>query len=317
MYHQVSLSKILWMFFVGFTTILASTTMVVGKDKGEEVAQYQHVEWPADSAKAEITAANGIAIDSKGRIYAAAGIENPILVFSPDGALLDAWGKDLIKGKHIVRIYNDKVYVCDTTQHQIYEFTTDGKLLREFGTKGVAGTGPNEFNMPTDIVIAPNGDFYITDGYGNRRIVCLDSEGKFKFAWGEAGTGPSQFNNPHDIVIDKDNKLYVADRENNRIQIFDLEGNFIKQWQGVGQPYGLELIPGTKERLLVTDGNVNGPHRVLILDLEGNVLSSFGTKGAGPGQFDVPHSIAMDKEGNLYIAEVNNKRISKFVKQAK
>lgn len=200
-------------------------------------------------------------------------------------------------------------------QHQVFEFTTDGKLLRSFGTKDKAGTGPNELNKPTDVAVAANGDIYISDGYGNCRVVCLDPQGKFKFAWGKEGTEPGEFRKPHDIVIDKDQNVYVADRDNERVQVFDAKGNFIKQWKIGGQPYGLEILPGEKQKLLVTDANPNGEHRVLIYDLDGKLLSSFGTKGAKPGQLDTPHSVAVDKDGNLYVAEVNNKRISKFVKQ--
>lgn len=307
------------MFFVIFAAMTVSTVLVsdvvAAKDKGEEVAQYEYVKWPTIPADLEMTGANGIDTDSKGRIYAAAGVKKPVLVFSPEGELLDAWGEGIIESKHGLRIYNDKVYVCDTALHQVFEFSTDGKLLRAFGTKGKAGTGPNEFDKPTCIVVAPNGDFYVTDGYGNSRVVCLDADGKFKFAWGKKGTEPGEFHYPHDIVIDKDQKIYVADRGNNRIQIFDLKGNFLKQWTNVGKPFGIELIPGEPQKMLVTDGNLDGPHRMLIMDLDGNILTTFGTLGKGPGEFDVPHSVAIDKDGNLYVSEVNNKRLSKFVKK--
>ena len=319
MYRSILSSDVFRMFFMIFAAMAISTVLVsdgvAAKDKGEEVAEYEYVQWPTLPADLEMVGANGIAIDSKGRIYAAAGDKNPVLVFSPEGKLLDAWGDGIIKGKHAIRIYGDKVYVCDTELNQVYEFSTDGKLLRAFGTKGKAGTGPNEFDKPTCIAVAPNGDLYITDGYGNSRVVCLDSNGKFKFAWGKKGTEPGEFHYPHDIVIDKDQNIYIADRGNDRIQIFDLKGNFIKQWKNVGKPYGIELVPGDPQKLLVTDGNPDGPNRVLIMDLDGNILSAFGKTGNGPGEFDVPHSIAIDKDGNLYVAEVNNKRLSKFVKK--
>ena len=323
MYRHHFPTRTTWIISLVFMMIPVATTMAADRTAANQdgkkttPCQYEYVKWPTIPAGLEITGANGIDTDSKGRIYAAAGVENPILVFSPEGKLLDAWGKGIIKNKHAVRIYNDKVYVCDTDLHQVYEFTTDGKLLRSFGTRGKAGTGPNEFNKPTCLAIAANGDFYITDGYGNSRVVCLDPTGKFKFEWGKKGSGPGEFNPPHDIVIDKDQKIYIADRENNRVQIFDLKGKFLKQWKNVGTPYGLELIPGEPQKMLVTDGNPDGPHRVLIVDLDGKILTAFGTKGSKPGQLDVPHSIAIDKDGNLYISEVANKRISKFVKKTK
>ena len=274
--------------------------------------QYEIVpDWPKIPEDLVMAGANGIAVDSKGNVYAAAGEDDAVLIFSPEGKFLGSWGSGVIEGKHELAIYDDKVYVCDTTAHQVYEFTLDGKLLRAFGTRGKAGLGEKELNQPTDIAFAANGDIYITDGYGNSRVVCYSPDGKFKFAWGEPGDKPGQFKYPHNIVIDKKQNIYIADRGNNRIQVFDLKGNFIKQWRGVGKPFGLFLTPD--EKLFVTDGNLEGPHRVLILDLDGRILAAFGSKGTEPGQFDVPHSLVVDQNGNLYVAEVNNKRLDKFV----
>ncbi|MEA1951988.1 MAG: hypothetical protein U9N87_11425, partial [Planctomycetota bacterium] len=127
---------------------------------------------------------NGLDVDSQGRVYAAGGEENPILVFAPDGKLLRAWGKGTIAQKHGVRIFKDKVYVADTKLHQVYEFTLDGKLLRSFGTLGKAGLGKKKFDKPTDIAFGPDGDMFITDGYGNSRVVRLAPDGSFRMAWG-------------------------------------------------------------------------------------------------------------------------------------
>ena len=245
------------------------------------------------------------------RIFVVGGKKNPVLVFSPEGELLDSWGRGIIAGKHGLKIYGDKVYVCDADMHQAYEFTFDGLLLRSFGCRGKAGLGEGEFNKPTCVAVAPNGDIYVTDGYGNRRVVCLSPEGKFKFAWGTEGTEPGQFKDPHDIVIDKNGRILIADRENFRIQLFDMKGTFLDQWTNVGRPFGLFL---TKDDILyVSDGTLEAPNRILMLDLDGKLLGSFGTLGSDLGQFDVPHSIALDSKGNLYVAEVNNCRVTKFV----
>ena len=258
----------------------------------------------------EFIGVNGIDVDKRGNVYAAGGDENAILVFSPDGKFQRAWGKGVIESKHQLRIIGGKAYVADTKQHQVYEFDLSGKLLRSFGTRGRAGLGPNEFNMPTDIAIGPDGDIFITDGYGNSRVVRLKPDGSFRLAWGEKGGRPGQFVNPHNIVIDTAGLVYVADRGNDRIQIFTPEGKFLRQWTNVGKPYGLLLVDD--DTMFVSDGNPNGPHQILIMDLAGKRLASFGSKGAGPGQFNVPHSIAIDADKNLYVAEVDNKRIQKF-----
>ena len=271
--------------------------------------------WAKLPADVPMIGVNGLDVDSKGRVYAAGGDENPILVFAPDGKLLQAWGKGTIKGKHGVRIFKDRVYVADLAQHQMYEFTLDGKLLRSFGTRGKPGLGKNEFNEPTDIAFGPDGDMFITDGYGNSRVVRLKPDGSFRLAWGSKGDGPGQFDKSHNIVIDDTGKVYVADRGNNRIQIFTTEGRFLKQWRHVGKPFGLFLAADKK--LYVSDGNPDGPHRILVLNLDGKILGQFGSTGAEPGQFNVPHSLAIDGQGNLYVAEVENKRVQKFLPPSK
>jgi len=270
-------------------------------------------DWTSVPKGMEMAGVNGIAVDGKGRVHAAGGTENAVLVFSPDGAFLGSWGKGTIVSKHELRIVKDRVYVADTKMHQMYEFTLEGRLLRAFGTRGVAGLGKNEFNQPTDIAFAPNGDIYITDGYGNSRVVCLAADGTYKHAWGSKGDGPGEFVYPHNIVIDAKSRVYVADRGNNRIQIFSPEGKFLAVWENVGKPYGLFLTPD--EHLFVTDGHPDGPHRILVLNLQGEVLASFGSTGQQPGHFNVPHSLCVDSEKNLYVAEVENKRIQKFVRR--
>ncbi|MBN1908592.1 MAG: hypothetical protein JW818_02540 [Pirellulales bacterium] len=268
------------------------------------------VGWAKTPEGMALVGVNGIDVDRRGRVYAAGGEKNAICVFAPDGTFLKAWGEGVIQEKHQTRIFGDKVYVADTGLHQIYEFNLDGKLLRAFGTRGKAGVGKNEFNKPTDVAIGPGGDFFITDGYGNRRVVRLAPDGSFRLAWGSEGSKPGQFVDPHNIVIDKAGRVYVADRGNDRIQVFTTDGRFLRQWTNVGKPYGLFLTPD--EVLFVSDGNPKGPHRILALDLAGNLLAQFGSTGQAPGQFDVPHSIALDADKNLYVAEVNNKRIQKF-----
>ncbi|HBG28229.1 MAG: hypothetical protein A2Y10_12900 [Planctomycetes bacterium GWF2_41_51] len=256
----------------------------------------------------------GIALDSKSNIYAAGGKDEPILVFDKNGKFINSWGKDFIKGKHGLRIYNDKAWITDIESHQVFECTLDGKVIRTFGKAFKPGLGNYEFNKPTDVAIAANGDIYITDGYGNSRIMCFDAKGNFKFSWGTNGNGSAQFLHPHNIVIDKQNRIYVADRGNFRIQVFDLNGKYITQWTNAGQPYGLFYCGDRKkEKLFVTDGNANGDHRVLVKDTNGKIISQFGHKGPEQGMFETPHSVTVDKQQNIYIAEAAGKRIQKFI----
>jgi DNA-binding beta-propeller fold protein YncE len=268
-------------------------------------------DWPRLPKDVAFVGVNGIATDGQGRVYAAGGDPNAILVFAPDGKFLAAWGKDTIKAKHGLRIFGERLFVADTEMHQMYEFTLDGRLLRSLGTRGKPGLGQDQFNQPTDVAIAPDGDMFITDGYGNSRVVRLAPDGSFRLAWGSPGEKPGEFHSPHNVVLDKAGLVYIADRENDRIQVFTPEGKFLKQWRNVGKPFGLFLTPD--QTLWVSDGNPKGPHRILALNLDGEVLAAFGSTGSAPGQLNVPHSIDIDRQGNLYVAEVENKRIQKFV----
>ena len=166
------------------------------------------------------------------------------------------------------------------------------------------------FNQPTDVAVASNGDIYVTDGYGNSRIIKFASDGRFLHSWGKPGSGKGEFNWPHSIVIDRQDRIYVADRRNNRIQIFDADGKFLDQWTHVGTPMGLALADD--QSLFMTEGAAN---RVLRLNLKGTVLGWFGEKGKLPGQFDICHQLAVDALRNLYIAEVANWRVQKLVRR--
>ena len=121
----------------------------------------------------------------------------------------------------------DHVWVTDAGDHQVMEFTNEGQLLRTWGIKGKPGTDAETFNRPTDIAFAPSGDYYVSDGYGNSRVVKFSHEGKYLLDWGKHGTGPGEFNTPHSIAVDSHGTVYVSDRENNRIQIFDANGKFL------------------------------------------------------------------------------------------
>ena len=153
------------------------------------------------------------------------------------------------------------------------------------------------------MAVAPNGDFFVSDGYVNTRVAKFNRAGEFIKDWGEAGTEPGQFNTVHSITIDSRNRVLVADRENRRVQIFDLEGNFLDQWTHLGTPYALFLTKD--DRLFVADG-VNG--KVWIADAsDGTLLGVIeGTEGI--------HWVAVDPSGNVYAASNRSHYLRKYSK---
>jgi peptidylamidoglycolate lyase len=184
----------------------------------------------------------------------------------------------------------------------------------------VPGDDTTHFNMPTDVAVAPDGSIYVSDGYGNNRIIKFSPEGHFLAEWGSQGTEPGQFDLPHSLALDAQGHVYVADRGNARLQIFDETGQFITAWQGdhLGRPWAVRIGPDGS--VYVVDGGdqpVWFPDRarILKLDAAGNLLASFGSYGQEPGQFTWPHAIALAPDETLYIGEVSTgMRVQKFSK---
>lgn len=263
--------------------------------------------WPQLPPDLELGAVSAVATDSKDRVFVAHRAAKPILVFDRDGKFLRAWGDNHIKTPHGLRIDPEgNVWVTDIGHHLVMKFDPEGKLLLSLGKKGEAGDKPDQFDRPTDVAIAPTGDFYITDGYGNARVMKFARDGKLLKQWGTKGKGEGEFNLPHAIVLDAKGNLYVGDRENDRVQVFDADGKFLKQWTDSGAPYGLFL---TGDRLFVADGRAGW---VNALGPDGKPLGRFGEKGTMPGQFQMPHMLCVDSRGDVYVCEVTNKRIQKF-----
>jgi DNA-binding beta-propeller fold protein YncE len=156
------------------------------------------------------------------------------------------------------------------------------------------------------VAFAPNGDFYVTDGYGNSRVVKFSRDGRYQFEWGTKGSGPGEFLLPHAAVLDAQGRVYVADRENRRIEIFDGNGKFLTQWANIGGFSGLVM---TKDQRIWAAGG----GQVVLLNLDGQVLDRL-PEGNLPGQVSAAHGIAVSNSGEVYVAELNW-RAQKFVRK--
>ena len=250
-----------------------------------------------------------------------------VIVVNRDGKLVQDWPfmekmfsqTACGRGPHKIKMnpYDaaKHVWIIDDQQHVIWKFTYDGKLVMTLGTVGQRGRdGGRLFDRPTDIDWLPDGTFFISDGYGGTRVAKFDRDGKFIKDWGgppkdRSNPGPNEFNTVHSIQISKDRRLFVVDRAHRRIQVFDTEGKFLDMFTtGVRSlPYA-HLIT-TDQMVWVADG---GTMRVLKYDLNGKFLYGWGGLGGQPGQLNGPHSLTVDQDGNLYLAEVFGGRVQKF-----
>lgn len=240
--------------------------------------------------------------------------EHVLMVFDANGKLIESWEQhnNLFVRPHRVLIspYDAErhVWLVDDGAHQVFKFTHDGKkLLMTLGEKEKPGNDKAHFARPTDIAWLPNGDFYVTDGYVNTRVVKFSKDGKYLMEWGKPGKGPGELNTVHGIAIDAKRRIYISDRSNSRIQIFDENGKYLEEWRNIRSPYFIYM--SRDQHLWVSDGVTQ---KFVKYDLNGKLLASWGTFGTWPGALWGPHQFSVDSEGNLYVAEVFAGRAQKF-----
>lgn len=250
------------------------------------------------------------------------------------GRIIDSLGANLFRNPHGIAVdAEDNIWVADNSLHQVFKLSPSGEVLMTLGEAGVRGADATHFSGVTDVAVAADGTIYVTDGYGNNRLVRFSPQGELLFQLGgaEPGDGPGEFRLPHGITLDRRGRVYVADRSNVRIQVFEPDGTFITQWQSsaLGRPWGLEVAPDGF--LYVVDGgdywltrqflsdrpDTLPPDRARVhrMDLDGNILDTFGSYGQYAGQFTWPHDVAVDADGGVYVAEVHfGMRVQKFAR---
>lgn len=246
-----------------------------------------------------------VASDGKDNIWVLRWMEYEpsVLAVTTQGKYVKSWGKGLFgRGAH--SIYVDRegyIWTTDNGDNTVYKFDQDGKLLMTLGKRGVAGNNTSQdlFDGPSGVLVAPNGDIFVTDGYRNSRIVKFSKDGKFlKIIGGTKSKEPGLFDLPHGVVMDSKGRLVVADRNNKRVQILDADGKFIEQWPdlNLGNPSG--LLIAADDTVFVSDTNRANPDMSTITVVKNGKIVNVITGLGG-----LPHQIAMDRTGALYMAD--------------
>jgi DNA-binding beta-propeller fold protein YncE len=328
-----SISNVLVMALFVLLAICQGCSQLSQSRPAEESRQYVvDTTWPRQADAFAWDQTPGVTVDSRDHIYVFTRSDPAVRIYKTDGTLLRAWNVEDCNGAHFIRIGpSGNLWAANIKTHTIRKYRPDGKLLLTLGEPGRAGADASHFDRPTDMVILPGGDIFVSDGYGNRRIVHFDATGKYVNEWGEAGTEPGQFALPHSIVADSRGRLYVADRENARIQVFDTEGKLLAVWSNLITPWGLWM--SKDDEIWVCGSSAmkkEGTEALAILPPQDQVVVKLNQKGkvllrvplpmttsppGKPGELNWVHAIAFDSQDNLYLTDIRGQRAQKFVRK--
>ena len=283
----------------------------------------------------------GVATNSKGHVfvYTRSG-QTRLFEFDQKGTYLREIGEGLygFQMAHAVRVDpQDNIWAVDEGTNMVIKFNPDGRVSMVLGRRPESGNGglaatppartpppppqPYVFNRPTDVAWDPAGDIFVSDGYGNSRVVKYDKYGKFIKSVGSPGKEPGQLNLPHTMTNDAQGNIYVGDRSNRRIQVFDSDLNLKKIYDNIGAPWAVCISPGPHQYLYTANSNPdNNDSRfnavsgeIYKMELDGTVLGKFGKPGKLPGEFSTVHSIDCRNENELFIGEITSWRVQKIV----
>jgi DNA-binding beta-propeller fold protein YncE len=250
----------------------------------------------------------GVVADSQGRVYLCQQQQDPpVLVFDRNGNFLDSWGTGYVVEPHTMYIGpDDVIYLADRGAHVAMKLSVSGEVLLEVGNRGQpSDTGCFEdegvvlraggpFNRPTRLSPSPSGDLYASDGYRNCRVHRFSADGQFIASWGRpGGDGPGAFFSPHCLWVDHEGLIYVCDRKNNRIQIFDPEGEFVAQWTNVQLPTDLHIGQDGLFYLAERESGEATENLLTVRDSQGSVLANWTTPRS--------HQIWPDAHGDIYL----------------
>jgi DNA-binding beta-propeller fold protein YncE len=272
---------------------------------------------------------SGIAIDTQDHIYVFNRGVKPVMVFDRDGKMILAGADQEINGKKLNPSYlhsggvdwEGNVYVIERDAHRIVKLNPKlDKFLLQLGVTDQKGTDATHLNLPSGIAILHSGNIVVTDGYGNNRLLLFSKDGKLikqaakgPGAPSDKGTGNGEWNLPHKLAFDADENLYVIDRENKRIQVFDKDLNYVRQFANEGwNPWDIGISrKGTDGIAFIADHAGERIHKIALKD--GKILATWGKQGLGPGEFDWVHGVVVDSKGAVYAADTYGQRLQKFI----
>ena len=231
------------------------------------------------------------AVDRAGNLYLCQRADPPILVFGPDGSFIKSVGSAQVDDAHGICISPDgSIFVVDRDRHQVLAFDAEGKIVTRLGERDTpAFQAP--FSHPTDVAVAATGDIYVADGYGNAVVHRFAADGRLRRTWGGFGDGPGHFITPHGIHLLRDGRVLVGDRENNRVQIFDPEGNYLSEITGLFHP--MDIYVDSDDTVFISDQVPS--------------IQARGADGAYLGRCKPPvaspHGLTGDVHGNLFVVD--------------
>ena len=277
--------------------------------------------------------------DSLDRRYSPTGCADvpnvpPVLKFNPDGVAVRSFGTGMFATPHGIHVDSEgNVWVTDAPftgagvvgsrlGHHVTKSSPEGDVLLQLGVPGETANDERHFNMPSDVITAPNGDIFVADGHGgdsNARIVKFSADGTFITTWGERGAAPGQFNAPHGLAMDSQGRLFVADRGNNRIQIFDQEGNFLDEWYQFSRLSGIytdanDVLYGVDSESNAGRGREEWLRGIRIGSARTGEVWSFIPDLSDRTQLTSTggEGIVADRDGIIYSAEVGNRTVKRY-----
>jgi len=240
-------------------------------------------------------------VDRAGHVHVAQrGTDQPVLVFDRDGRQIGAWGQGTLAEPHYINASTDGgMLVADRDAHQVLRFDGEGRLVQALGKRHWPSLDA-PFNHPTAAAQAADGEIYVADGYGNSSVHRFAADGSLMRTWGSRGNGPGAFTTPHAIAVDSRGRVLVADRENDHVQLFDREGNFVAEWGDFYHP--MQIWIDDRDLVFVTDQIP----RISLLTLDGKLV------GRCRGAINGAHGLSGDADGNLYLSELPPQEVTKL-----